>query len=89
MNRFKKIIVLSEFEKDGYPYGLYWCHFVSSTQDRWFIVMRNGDKICLYSHYRNMTPKECVDQMADKAKEEFLSCLKNNFNVVNLDDFIK
>lgn len=89
INRFKKIIVLSEFTQMDYPYGLYWCHYVSATQDRWFLVMRNGCDVCLYSHYHKTTPKECVDYMSDKAKEEFLSCLKNNFNVVYLDDFIK
>lgn len=89
MNRFKKIIVLSEFEKDDYQYGLYWCNFVSVTQNRWILVMRNGDEVCLYSHYRNMSSEKCVDRMADEAKEEFVSCLNNNFNVVYLDDFIK
>ena len=89
MNRFKKIVVLSEFEQTGYLYGLYWCHYVSAMQDRWFLVMRNGDDVCLYSHYRKTAPKECVDYMSDDVKKEFNYCLKNSFNVVFLDDFIK
>lgn len=88
MNRFKKIIVLSEFTHMDYLYGLYWCHYVSVTQDRWFLVMRNGDDVCLYSHYHDRHPEECVEYMTYDAKEEFLSCLKHNFNVVYLDDWI-
>lgn len=89
INRFKKIIVLSEFTQMDYPYGLYWCHYVSQRQDKWVLVMRNGNDVCVYSHFHNTHPSKCVCGMQDEAKEEFINCLKNNFNVVYLDDFIK
>lgn len=89
MNRFKKIIVLSEFEKDGHPYGLYWCNYVSQRQDKWVLIMRNGNDICVYSHFYKTYPSKCICEMRSEAKEEFLSCLDSNFNVVYLNNFIK
>ncbi len=88
MSGLKKIIVLDEFTKNDLPYGLYWCHFVTPIEDRWFLVMRNNDDVCLYNHYLETRPGKCVDYMTDIYKRDFLSCLKNNANVVYLRDFV-
>ena len=88
MSGFQKIIVLDEFTRNDLPCGLYWCHFVTPIEDRWFLVMRNNDDVCLYNHYLESRPGKCIDYMTDIYKRDFLSCLKNNFNVVYLKDFV-
>ena len=86
---FKKIIVLQEFTRNGdITYGLYWAHYQSVTTDKWILIARNGDKIQTYSHYYGKSPRECFDNLNNEIENEFLRCLDNCCNVVNLNDFV-
>lgn len=73
MNNFSKVQTVYEFtNKDsGNTNGVYYVTFKGN--DRVFI--RNGNSIGAVSHYLSKPASQCVDEIRDDVKQEFLAQL--------------
>ena len=73
MNRISSVDVVREFTNNGITYGVYSVMFNNKQQ----IFIRNGDSIGAVSFYWGKPANQCVDEIREDVKKEFLLALSN------------
>jgi hypothetical protein len=69
---FSKIQIIREFTNDGHTCGVYSAMF----KDKQEIFIRNGNSIGAVCHYLGKPASQCVSEVRDNVKEEFLVSLE-------------
>jgi len=73
LKRISSVDIVKEFTNDGVTYGVYSVIFNGKQQ----IFIRNGNSIGAVSFYLEKPISNCVDEIRDDVKNEFLLALSN------------
>ena len=63
---------IQEFTNDGVTYGVYSVNIKGNLR----ILIRNGNSVGAVCYYWGKTASQCVDEIREDIKEEFLELLK-------------
>jgi hypothetical protein len=74
MGNFDKLNVIRHFVNDGNVCGVYSVEFKGKQE----IFVRNRNSIGAVQHYLGKMASECVSEIRDDVKKEFLEYLQNN-----------
>ena len=74
MSNFTNINIIREFVNSGIACGVYDVVFEGKQE----IFIRNGKSIGAICHYLDRPASQCVSEIRENVKEEFLECLNIN-----------